>query len=498
MRKKKKSFSLFTKYFTAFSAIILICFAIVGAGLTAFVSNYWKNEKENLLLENAKNLSSVTGEFIRSDNFDVQRSKIIIANSLELISESVDADFFVCGYDSQGNGKVTICRHMASAANLNGNFYCKQHSSYTIPKDIMAAASSSDGYISMGKLGGVYNKNFYIVGEPIIVNGNSVGAVFATTPASGLSTYVYDILKMFWLSALFALLLSFLVIYALTYNLIKPLRMMSEATKSFAKGDFSYRVKVTSDDELGELAKAFNSMALALSTLESSRRSFVANVSHELKTPMTTIGGFIDGILDGTIPKDKQDHYLRIVSDEVKRLTRLIFAMLNMSKIEAGELELKPQQFDVSELIFHVLVSFEQAIEKKNIEIRGLDSLQSIVIEADPDMIHQVIYNLIDNAVKFTNVGGYISVSVISDEKKVLVNIRNSGPGIPSEELSKIFERFYKVDRSRSIDVKGTGLGLYIVKSIIELHGGQISVQSELNEYSEFTFWIPLKYGNNK
>ena len=138
---------------------------------------------------------------------------------------------------------------------------------------------------------------------------------------------------------------------------------------------------------------------------------------------------------------------------------------------------------------------FEQSIERKKIEIAGLEDMQSVAVEADPDMIHQVLYNLIDNAVKFTQEGGQITASVLSDSEKVIVRIRNTGLGVSSEEINRIFERFYKVDKSRSFDVKGAGLGLYIVKSIIEMHGGQITAKSEEGKYTEFIFWLPLQYG---
>ena len=166
--------------------------------------------------------------------------------------------------------------------------------------------------------------------------------------------------------------------------------------------------------------------------------------------------------------------------------------MLNMSKLEAGELDLKPVKFDISEMIFQTLLGFEQLIDNKHIEIRGLDTLQSNEVVADRDMINQVVYNLIDNAVKFTQDGGYIEVSSKSDAEKVIVKIRNSGRGIPSEEIDKIFERFYKVDKSRSYDVKGAGMGLYLVKTMVELHGGQITARSVPGEFAEFIFTLPL------
>lgn len=274
-------------------------------------------------------------------------------------------------------------------------------------------------------------------------------------------------------------------------KMITPLRQMSIAAKRFAVGDFTYRVNVQSNDELAELGTAFNDMADALDKLESSRRSFVANVSHELKTPMTSIAGFIDGILDGTIPKSKEDYYLKIVSDEVRRLSRLVVAMLNMSKIESGDFEMKPKTYNISEQIIHILLTFEQKIEKKNIEVRGLDAMQQCNVYADTDMIYQVIYNLFDNAVKFTNENGYIEVAIHEAGDFVQISIKNSGTGIDPIELSRIFERFYKVDKSRSLDSKGAGLGLYIVKMMVEMHGGRIYAKSDSDSEAEFVFSLP-------
>ena len=185
--------------------------------------------------------------------------------------------------------------------------------------------------------------------------------------------------------------------------------------------------------------------------------------------------------------------YLRIVSDEVKRLSRLVTGMLNMSKIEAGQLKIQPKEFDISAMTFKTMLGFERAIDEKKIEIRGLDKVEPLNICADEDMINQVVYNLIDNAVKFTNEGGYIEVAIKSDSEKMIFSVKNSGKGISREEAGKVFERFYKTDKSRSYDVKGAGLGLYIVKTIIDMHGGQITVNSEPGEYTQFVFWLPLR-----
>lgn len=232
-------------------------------------------------------------------------------------------------------------------------------------------------------------------------------------------------------------------------------------------------------------------MATALSQLEDSRRSFVANVSHEFKTPMTTIGGFINGILDGTIPPEKQDYYLNIVSSEINRLSKMVNTMLNISKIETGNISLTIEQFDISTKIVTTFLGFEQLISDKKIEITGLDDLTPAQTHGDSAMIDQAIYNLVDNAVKFTQESGKIDVRTTTDKNFVYFAITNSGKGIPEKDLRKVFERFYKVDRSRSTDVKSTGLGLYLIKSIIELHGGTITVESEVDNFTRFTVKLP-------
>ena len=352
---------------------------------------------------------------------------------------------------------------------------------------------------------GIYDTPYYVVGVPLYSvaetsssaagDENStrvpVGAVFAAMNAASLTEYQFAALQMFLIAAAAAFILAFVVVGLFSYRLVKPLRQMSAAAKSFGDGDFSIRVPVTSNDEIGQLATAFNNMADSLSGSESMNRSFVANVSHELKTPMTTIAGFIDGILDGTIPPERQSHYLHIVSDEVKRLSRLVRTMLNLSRIDNGELKLRPNDFDISETVLSTVLTFEKSIDEKKIDIRGLDTLQPMQVHGDEDLLHQVVYNLVENAVKFTNTEGYISFNVSDSIDRIVVTIENSGSGIQSDELPLVFEKFYKTDKSRSQDKNGMGLGLYLVRTIIKLHGGDISVSSVVNEYTRFSFYIP-------
>lgn len=497
MYNRTKKRSLFVKHFFVIVLTIFVCFTVLGFALMFSLFGYWTNQKCASLAENAQTVAKAATVWVNSYDIFQQtnNARFALCDTLSVVSQAIDADVFIC----DKSGDVIFCKDLALDLNryiINSN-YCNIHGEYTIPKNFLGFAENSGNYVVTTDLAGIYKRPYFVACEPVFKDGESVLFVLVAGQSDeGFPSFLTDVAKMFLFSAFLALIIAFISVYIFTYRLINPMREMSKATKAFSDGDFSYRVVVAGNDELSDLAEAFNSMAGALGKLEASRRSFVANVSHELKTPMTTIGGFIDGILDGTIPKEKEKYYLDIVSNEVRRLSRLVMAMLNMSKIEAGEFKLQPKRFDLSSRIFQVFLSFERNIDLKHIDIEGLDSMKSVFVEADEDMLHQVVYNLVDNAVKFTPHNGVISVSAITDNEKVIVRIKNTGGGISSEELPRIFERFYKVDKSRSDDIKGAGLGLYIIKNIIELHGGQITVKSAMGEYTEFIFWIPLKYGD--
>ena len=391
-------------------------------------------------------------------------------------------------------GKIILCKEQVGISPYyDSSMVCTEHSSFKVDDNLIQRVYEDGEAMAVIDID---DKEHYVVGTaiyaPTYAHGTSdiIGSVFATVE-SGTSEIVSTVLKIFVSVAVVCLLAGFIMIWILTKRMVTPLQQMSAAAKQFAVGDFSYRVKINSNDELADLGYAFNEMADALDKLENSRRSFVANVSHELKTPMTSIAGFIDGMLDGTIPKDKQDYYLKIVSDEVRRLSRLVVAMLNMSKMESGDFEMKPKNYNITDQIIHILLTFEQKIEKKNIKIRGLDDAKPHRVNADTDMIYQVIYNIFDNAVKFTNENGYIDISLKNSGEFVQISIKNSGEGIDESELSRVFERFYKVDKSRSLDAKGAGLGLYIVKMIVEMHGGRIYAKSDNPNEAEFVFTLP-------
>lgn len=475
--------SIFQKYLGVCMMIIIISMIALGITMLFFVANYWENEKKENLIENANQVASVV---VASSDYNVANHTLIVEDpelftiTISTMAQTIDADIFVVN----NKGVLQYCSETGTCI----------HNTSVLSQDILGQTIKSN-YFEFGTLDGFYNTTYYTAGAPVIINEAGTETVVGFCYVSSKSTFVagltMSMMKMFIIAAIITMLISLVLVGILSYNMARPLREMSQAAKKFAVGDFSSRVKVRGNDEMAELAVAFNNMADSLSASESMRRSFIANVSHELKTPMTTIAGFVDGMLDGTIPENQRSHYMNIVSLEVKRLSRLVQSMLSLSRIDNGELKLNKQDFEMFSVIVNVLAGFEMQISSKNIEIRGLENFRQLKVNADPDLMHQVIYNLIENAVKFTNENGYISFSALETTYDVTVSIENSGPGIPSEDIRYVFDRFYKTDKSRSMDKKGMGLGLFITKSIMRLHGGHIYVESEPDVYCRFTFNLP-------
>lgn len=464
--------SIFSKYFTVCAALIIMSIVILGAVFLIFASQYFKTDKLGLMRRNAEYAAQLAEEqWESSGTVDTD----ILRLYLETMSDTIDADFFI----TDKHGVTIYCTELAPCV----------HTDKSVPFSVMHTLAQSGSYAEMGKLGGMYAERYYTVAVPVSTTGGAA-YMFASAHTSSQQGFLNEMVKMFLISAATVLILTSIAVYFITIQLVKPLRQMADAAKRFGRGEFDTRLEVTSYDEMGQLAMALNNMAQSLSTAENARRSFTANVSHELKTPMTTISGFVDGILDGTIPPEQERHYLTIVSGETKRLSRLVRTMLNLSRIEAGEMEIKHSKFNIVETICQALFLFETQIEEKHLDVRGLNH-DKVMVDADPDLIHQVVYNLIENAVKFVNEGGYLEFSFSSDVKNTYISVKNSGAGLSKEEIPKIFDRFYKTDRSRGLDKNGVGLGLYIVRSVVNLHGGEIIVRSNEGEFVEFVFSLP-------
>ncbi len=499
--------TLFTRYLLATSLIVILSFIVFGVLLASVVSGHWQEEKQQLLVENVNVIAQRASRYIVQStnpdgtpgNYEMSEAAArTLRSSMAVIGQSIDASIFVLGTDNT----VLVCSEedTLAVAAADGEAICRHKNalSDTFFADAMAGADASNLiYSTTGNMNGIYDESQFIVGSPVIVRNAAgsevvVGMVVAASSARSIEEFQGDVVNLVAISIILASVVSLVAIYVITYTQVKPLRDMAAVVRRFADGDYAARMDVTDETEVGQLAASFNQMAGVIESSELMRRSFVANVSHELKTPMTTISGFVDGMLDGTIPQDRHAHYLEVVSSETKRLSRLVRSMLDLSRIDSGDMKISLQRFDISKTVTNALLTFEQRIEAKNIDIQGLEQMKPLYVRGDPDLIHQVAYNLIENAVKFANPGGYISVRVYSRERSAHVVIANSGIGIPSEDLPRIFERFYKSDKSRSHDKTGVGLGLFIVKTIIGLHKGEIEVRSAEGSSCEFEFNIPM------
>ncbi|MDE5741878.1 MAG: HAMP domain-containing histidine kinase [Oscillospiraceae bacterium] len=459
--------SIFTEFFYLCTAVLFSALICASAVILVVSGEYYKNDKRRYLDGLMKTAISETAECVSNGELDIPLLKSVYGD----ISENSDIDFTL----TDQNGAVLVCSEASPCSHTDKNF-----SNETVSK------ITADGFYELSTLDNYYSEDYFNIAYPISIRGKGY-LLFGRLPAASLTNYFKELILTVVLAAAVIMAVVFFILYFYTNSIFAPVKEMTMAVRRFGEGDFSVKLNVTEENEFGFLANSINEMATSIAETEETRKSFISNVSHELKTPMTTIGGFIDGILDGTIPPEQQEHYLKIVSMEINRLARLVRSMLNISKYEAGELDLTPESFDIIPIIFRTLLNFEKRIDEKKVDIRGLDR-DAFFVKADKDLIQQVVYNLVENAVKFVNKGGYIEFLFAENEESTSVTVRNSGEGLKENEISRVFERFYKTDESRGIDPGGVGLGLSIVRSLIKLHGGTILVRSQYEQYVEFEF----------
>lgn len=339
-----------------------------------------------------------------------------------------------------------------------------------------------------GRFGESFPEPMLTVGMPLKLNNSIRGTIFLHSPIQGLNRTIMNTYNSIWRSAILTSILSLLLSFIISGRFSRPLTEMNVISREIATGNFKRRVKVRTKDEVGQLAVNFNAMADSLEKLESMRRSFVANVSHELRSPLTSMKGYIQGVLDHTIPVEDQDKYLRIALDETERMNRLINELMDLSRIETGQFSIDIKVVDINEIIRRVLISKEDRINDRGMEVEVDFEKDIFMIVGDPDRLQQVIINLLDNAIKFNREGGLLTFKTWLFKDNVYVKIADQGPGIAKDEIPHLWEPFYQIDKSRTRNKEGTGLGLPIVKKIIEAHEQNIWLNSEEGKGSAFIF----------
>jgi len=473
--------SLFGKLFTFTTFIICIGIALLVLLFSVVSAQAWNNERLSVLENNVKSICDTYKSLSTSGAID----------ELDRIADTMSTAYNSTIFFVNNDGETYICTHINNRENC-------VHLQNNISKSILSTIETKGLYKETGNLNNLYIDKHHTVGASLKdYSGTQNGAVFISLSVNSVSNYTNQIITATILVSVFILLALTIFIYIFSKGMLAPIHQMTDAAKAMANGDYTRRVNTKqTQDEIQELSKAFNAMAASFESLEQMSSSFVSNVSHELKTPMTSIGGFIDGVLNGTIPQEKSKYYLNIVSEEIKRLTSVVNSMLALAKLESGRTSLIYTKTDIVDIVFKVIISFENKIIDKEIQIIGLDEVDRIFIECDRELIYQVLYNLFDNAVKYTHKGGYISIFINEYNSRIELYIKNSGDGIEEEDLKYIFDRFYKIDKSRSVDKSGFGLGLHIVKNIISYHNGDIQVKSIPGQYTQFCVTLPLKHDN--
>ena len=470
----------FSRTFFPAAMILLLALLLVGASFQALVAGYLQDSTLDRLDNEAKTIAQLASAYYTDESLS-DRDFLV---NLSVASQVSGANAVIC----DGSGALMLCSDSPFGCGHQGwslnQQYVNRVIQYGSARDINVTSE-------------LYEEARYVVSVPILDSqtGTAVGIVMVSTPMAQTNQVLDKIYEMYLGVALIVVALSVVVMTFFARRQSKPLQDMAKTANAFGHGDLTARVRLDGSytEEIEDLALSFNNMASSLQKSEYQRQEFVANVSHELKTPMTTIGGYIDGILDGTIPPERSRHYMQIVSDETKRLSRLVRSMLDISRLQdqGGIPEEKKTRFDVEECAGQVLINFEPKITAKNLNVEvDIPEIPAYTL-ANQDYITQVIYNLLDNAVKFCPEGGTIGLTIRLSANKIHVSVFNEGETIPPQELPLVFDRFHKLDKSRSQNRDGWGLGLYIVKTIVCSHGEDISVSS-LDGKTEFTFTLPL------
>lgn len=458
--------SVFIKLFSTYLVILFISFIVIGLVVNILVQNEIIYRYHNAFDHQKEQLIHYF-EYAESQGWE----ESMFISSLELSMDQEDRMVFLISE----TGEIKYNAALFSEYDTDLDIVQKALSGNEISKRLR----SNDGMI-------------YIMSSPIDLNINdntSYTMVMIFHEFDRESKKITFIINVTVLTAIF---IAALIIYYTSRKITSPIKEMRDSALQFAKGDFSHRVEIKTYDEIGQLGETFNYMAGELGSIDQMRKDFVANVSHDLRSPLTSIRGFLGALMDGTIPKEQQTKYFSIMKNETERLMKLVEDLLDMARLEAGQINIEPVPYNLSEQIRLVIARMEPTISGKNLDIELTGEEEDVFVKADPNRIDQVLINLLQNAIQFSKEKCQIDVKVTKEKGMAKISICDYGLGMSEDDLKYIWERFYKKEKARS-NKGGTGIGLSIVKHIIDLHHMSIQVESELNKGTTITFTLPLK-----
>ncbi|MBW9156252.1 sensor histidine kinase [Clostridium tagluense] len=460
---------LFSKMLATYTIIISMSLIIIASFLSYWFQNYFLDQRKEQILNNSYMIQTYTMKYMAGDATWQQLNDIIT-----MIAENIKSDIWL----TDSYGRVYAISNKEHKELMYKQVFVKE----------LEELRRGNTFEVTGPYAGVLDKTVRVYGIPIMNEGTFKGSIILYNSIEELGQSLNRVYEIIWISSIFAIIFSCIVIYYFSQKIIiKPLAEINSVARRISNGDVDKRVYLKSNDEIGELAQSFNFMADSIEKNEKNRREFISNVSHEIRSPITSIKGFISGILDGVIPQEKEKYYLSIAYEEIQRLTRLVNDLLDMSAIEAGEFSLRIMEVDINEIIRLTVINYERKIKEKRASVDVCFDGDSLFVAGDRDRLVQVITNLLDNSIKYVNEGGKIKISSKIKGKKAFISVFNDGPKIAEEDLLHIWDRFYKADKARTAK-DSTGLGLSIVRNIITQLQEDIWVENKDNGvYFTFT-----------
>ncbi|WP_297633789.1 HAMP domain-containing sensor histidine kinase [uncultured Clostridium sp.] len=468
-----KKNSLVYKLIITFTLILAAISILVAGTLSIWFKGYYFNQKKEQFNSQSAIIENAAITYLAADT---HAHLSTLKNVMDFVSKSINADILITDQIGYTYAVSSITHEDYKFSNLD------------IPQKEMDILKSGKSIVYNNIAGN--NGNEYVYLKPVFKGNYFSGIIVMITPLNSINASLIKAIETIWATAIIGVIIGAIIVYFYgKRRLIEPLDKINNAVRRLARGEVNEKIDMERNDEIGELANSFNVMAESLKTVDENRRAFISNVSHELRSPITSIKGFISGILDGVIPRDKEGYYLKIVYDETERLSRLINDLLDISSMEAGKVKLTIQELDINSLIKLCVAKFEGKIKDAGVDMDVTLEMAHQYVYADNDKIIQVLTNLIDNAIKYGNENGHIKIDTKSKGDKLYVSIYNEGPTLTQEQLVKIWDRFYKADISRTNKVS-TGLGLPIVRLILTEHGEDIWVENFKDKGVVFTFTL--------